>query len=141
MCSLAAEGGHLEVLLWARQQGFPWRDDAYDDDDECEPEHHDCCALAAAVLQWRCCSGCSNTTARGMLKPVTTPLGQGTWRSCGGRGSTAAHGMCKPVILRRFLGTWRCCSMRGRTIALGRVSRCGLTVSIKSLCLSAGLAL
>ena len=24
MCEYAAEGGHLQVLMWAREQGWPW---------------------------------------------------------------------------------------------------------------------
>ena len=49
-CAAAAEGGHLEVLEWAREHGCPWMDDL-------EDGHLDCCALAAQggymeVLKW-----------------------------------------------------------------------------------------
>jgi hypothetical protein len=27
MCARAAEGGHLEVLKWARENGCPWDED------------------------------------------------------------------------------------------------------------------
>ena len=47
---MAAESGHLKVLVWARENGCPWVEDIDD------PEM-DCCALAARgghleVLKW-----------------------------------------------------------------------------------------
>ena len=58
-CARAAEGGHLEVLQWARQNGCPW--DA------------DTCAGAAQfghleVLQWP-----ARTAAPGIPGPVSWP--------------------------------------------------------------------
>ena len=56
VCHLAAAGGHLEVLIWAREHGCPWEEE--------EPGEYDdlvwtpyCCALAAEgghleVLRW-----------------------------------------------------------------------------------------
>jgi hypothetical protein len=49
-CAAAAEGGHLAVLVWAREHGCPWREDL-------EDPNLDCCALATRgghldVLMW-----------------------------------------------------------------------------------------
>ena len=49
LCRLAAGGGHLEVLQWARAHGCPW-------------DHHTCTAAARnghlEVLQWARAQGC-----------------------------------------------------------------------------------
>ena len=51
VCASAAVGGHLEVLIWARDQGCLWEEDIE------EKQGLDCCCLAAGnghleVLQW-----------------------------------------------------------------------------------------
>ena len=49
LCALAAQGGHLEVLKWLHENGYPWNEDT--------------CELAArhghlGVLQWARANGC-----------------------------------------------------------------------------------
>jgi len=45
-CAVAAEGGHLEVLVWAREHGCPWSEDPTWNEGECLWDPLDCCALA-----------------------------------------------------------------------------------------------
>jgi len=45
-CARAAEGGHLEVLKWAREHHCPWTEDL-EDDGPVDEGPVDCCALAA----------------------------------------------------------------------------------------------
>jgi len=80
-CETLAQGGHLEVLKWARarEHGCPW------DEKSCES--------AALEGQLQVLQGCRSTTARGTGGHVRMPRGAGTWRSCSGRGSTGARGM------------------------------------------------
>ena len=50
MTRLAAEGGHLELLQWARAQGCPWR------------QRTVTCAIASGhvgMLEWMMAHGCS----------------------------------------------------------------------------------
>ena len=50
-CTYAAEGGHLEVLQWARANGCPWNEDP--------------CSEPRQAATWRCCSGRARTALRG----------------------------------------------------------------------------
>ena len=61
-CAKAAEGGHLGMLVWAREHGCVW---VGVDDDEGE-DIMNCCACAAQLGTWRCCSGFGSRIARGM---------------------------------------------------------------------------
>ena len=56
VCQWAAAGGHLEVLMWAREHGCPWEEEEPSEYEYYEREIH-CCALAAKgghldVLRW-----------------------------------------------------------------------------------------
>jgi len=104
-CALAAKGGHLEVLQWARARG------TY--------------VLLPRPLRegtWRCCGGRGSTGAHGTKVLVHPPLMAGTWRCCGGRGSTTARGAQTRASSPLRKGTWRCCDGRGRTGARGIIA-------------------
>jgi len=63
-CQLAAGGGHLEALMYARKHGCPW--------------DMGTCHAPLEKGTWRCCSGRGRTTARGTGIRVARPLQAGT---------------------------------------------------------------
>jgi len=72
-CAFAAEGGHLEVSQWVREHGCPWEEHIPESD-------RDCCALAAQgghleVLKWLHEHNCPWDE-----QSVLRPLGMGIWR-------------------------------------------------------------
>lgn len=97
-CALAAEGGHLEVLRWARDNGCDW-------------DRHTCLHAASGgqlaalqwaragvleVLQWLHASGCLWDA-----KTCALAAEGATWPYSSGRGPRAAPGAPKrvPVLL------------------------------------------
>ena len=94
-CKSAAEGGHLEVLQWARANGCEWDSDT--------------CAIAAQgghleMLQWaraNCCVWDEWTCA--------SAAGGGTWRCCSGRGRMGATGRGRHAAMRLGEATLRWC--------------------------------
>jgi hypothetical protein len=83
-CCEAAQGAHLVVLKWAREQDCPW--------DLINVVRS---PRGAGTLRW--CDGHVSTAARGTGGRLTTPLGAGTWRCCGGRRSATARGTSRSV--------------------------------------------
>jgi hypothetical protein len=124
-CSLAARGGHLEVMKWLHSTGCPWN--AATCADEAAMGGH------MAMLQWlhntgwtwdsmktfvtpprvvgtwRCYIGCITPGARGIQGRVRGAPWVGTGRRCSGRGCTTARGTRTSFVHTRLTaGTWTC---------------------------------
>ena len=111
-CSMAANGGHLEVLQWAHDNGCPL--DALT------------CKYAAMgghleMMQWLRANGCpwdhrtcTNAAEGGHLEVLQ-------WLHA----RTDARGTSLRARMRRWAGTSRCCSGRSRTTGTDQVSTIG----------------
>ena len=81
MCSVAATGGHLEVLQWARANGCPW-DDNYMQQ-----------MLLKEVI-WRFCNGQGQMAVLGMKGHACSAAGRRSFGgACNGQGQMAVLGM------------------------------------------------
>ena len=63
---IAAAGGHLEVLRWAREHHCPWDERT--------------CGLPLGAGTLGCCSGRGRTTADVMSRLANPPQRAGTWK-------------------------------------------------------------
>ena len=87
-CRCAARGGHLEILQWARANGCPW--DAYT------------CSSAAVgghleVLQWARAKGCRME----MRKHAGLQRLKDIWNCCNGLVRTDVHGIQERALLQQ----------------------------------------
>ena len=116
----AAEGGHLEVLQWARANGAPW-DELTCSNAALRPPGgaavgarerrsvgRGTCAEAAKAATWRCCSGRERTALRGTRGLAPKPRKAATWRCCSGRETTALRGTRRLAWKPCVAATWRC---------------------------------
>ena len=117
-CQWAADGGHLEVLQWAHQNGCPWS--------------HRRALPRRDRATWRFSSGRVRTSARGTRTRACGRRSSATWRCCSGRIGTGARGAMRRAMPRRRKGTWRCCSGRVRTGARGAMRRARARRSLAS---------
>ena len=106
----AAEGGHLEVLQWARANGCSV--DEWTCTDAAEGGHLE-------VLQWARANGCS--VGR---ETCTLPRKAATWRCSSGRARTAARGIRRTAkrsaAARGCAAVDSCRGRRGGVVASGR---------------------
>ena len=100
----AANGGHLEVLQWARANGCSVGRGYLHACRERRPPG------GAAV-------GARERLLRGTRGLAPMPRKAATWRCCSGRARTALRGTSGLAAMPRKAATWRCCSGRERTAA------------------------
>ena len=106
-CAGAAEGGHLEVLQWARANGAPW-------------DERTCAACRGRRPPGGAAVGASERRSVGTRGLAPMPRMAATWRCCSGRERTALRGTSGLAPKPRKAATWRCCSGRERTVSVGR---------------------